>query len=79
MDRKKQIQEAKALKANLLLPEILQQLRDDTIPAWEGATTAEMRERCWTSLHAVERLREELDARISGILAGDGGGGGDAT
>lgn len=63
---------AQQLRENPLLAEILEQTRLDIMEVWEGSPTVEGRERCWTDLQAVERLKETLDARTSGIISGDG-------
>lgn len=56
--------EAKALKANRLLPAILEQRRNDIFERWRTATDPELREQTWFALRALDELAGAIDDGI---------------
>lgn len=69
MDRR---ESARALRANKLLPELLDELKRDLVEAWEAANAPEVREDVWHQVRAIAKVREHIDGRTR-ELAGDGG------
>lgn len=64
--------QAKALKKNRLLPELLEEQRQNLHEAWESADTPEQREALWHKLQATIDIRDHLYGRLE-QLAGQSG------
>jgi hypothetical protein len=67
-------EQAKALRKNPLLRELLDEARSDLVSEWEAADSVERREAAWHKLKALETLREHVDARTAEIIGRTGDG-----
>jgi hypothetical protein len=66
---------AKQLASNPLLPELLDEFKDDIVSVWESANTPAEREQCWQQVHALETVKEHVSTRVRDLVnAGDAGG-----
>ena len=61
-------QAAKALHANPLLSEILDELRLELLEAWENAGSTEHREKHWHEVKALENTRDRIRSTIAELL-----------
>ncbi len=64
--------QAKALKTNSLLTEILEQRKADIIQQWELAKTPAEREAAWQQRHAIDLLAGAIEDGIQRAIAAVG-------
>jgi hypothetical protein len=55
--------DAASLLANALLPLLFDELRGETIAAWESASAPDKREQFWQQLKVLEAIRDHINRR----------------
>lgn len=60
-------EEAKELQDNKALALIFERAREGIISRWETSKTPADREACWTDLHALNTLRDGINAAATRI------------